>query len=64
MRKIISVLALFLTLAFNLIAGPSDHGRDFSMREGYADTLIWFVILVVFGIWIIYKLINIVISKF
>lgn len=64
MREIIFVLVLFLTSAFNLIAGPSDYGKDYLMREGHTDTPIWFVILVIFGIWMIYKLIYIVISKF
>ena len=55
MREIIFVLVLFLTSAFNLIAGPSDYGKDYLMREGHTDTPIWFVILVIFGIWMIYK---------
>lgn len=63
MKKITSVSVLFLNSAFNLIADPSDYGKDYSMREGHTDTPIWFVILVFFGIWMIYKLINIVSSK-
>lgn len=63
MQRIISALVLFLLSVFNLIADPSDYGKDYSFREGHSNTPIWFVILVVVGIVMIYQLIYMLISK-
>lgn len=63
MQRIISALVLFLLSVFNLIAVPSDYGKDYSFREGHSNTPIWFVILVIVGIVMIYKLIHMWISK-
>ena len=63
MQRITSALVLFLLSVFNLIADPSDYGKDYSFREGHSNTPIWFVILVIVGIVMIYKLIYMLISK-
>lgn len=63
MQSITSALVLFLLSVFNLIADPLDYGKDYSFREGHSNTPIWFVILVIVGIVMIYKLIYMWISK-
>ncbi len=63
MHRITSALVLFLLSASNLIAGPSDYGKDYSVREEHTDTPLWFGVIVMVGIWMLYKLIYIGISK-
>lgn len=62
-KKIISIAVLFLTSVFYLFADRSDYGKDYSVREGHTDTPLCFVIIVMVGIWILYKLTYNGISK-
>lgn len=58
---------LFLNLVFftfiKMLASPSDYGRDYTMREESSNVPLWFVLIVIVGIWISYKLIDLCLSK-
>jgi len=57
MRKIPLVSVLFLTAALNLIADPSDYGRDYSMKDGDSSSApIWFIALIIIVGYIAYNI--------